>query len=273
MCSRSQCDGFVGSLGSRPGSGCAEILLGRASVGSLTWSFKVVCRLSDGLPRHGWTPAETPISLSFALCSAANLMMNADVSIRLKAELFLTAVSLVDSRLFVFLCFWRQLEHSNVLSGRCGCSGDRSESVLSHKLLVWCFYLFLCDQILFSSSGSVFSYAPHTSEFNQFHWLLHVSCFCLPLRREQPIFSTRAHVFQIDPSTKKNWVPTSKHAVTVSYFFDSTRNVYRIISLDGSKVCVRLYTICHSVSLKEFKIVNSICKQTGSGVMRDDKIC
>uniref|UniRef100_A0A3Q3GZP7 Homer scaffold protein 1 n=1 Tax=Kryptolebias marmoratus TaxID=37003 RepID=A0A3Q3GZP7_KRYMA len=58
--------------------------------------------------------------------------------------------------------------------------------------------------------------------------------YCL----EQPIFSTRAHVFQIDPNTKKNWVPTSKHAVTVSYFFDSTRNVYRIISLDGSKAII-----------------------------------
>ncbi|KAL2099805.1 hypothetical protein ACEWY4_004199 [Coilia grayii] len=56
--------------------------------------------------------------------------------------------------------------------------------------------------------------------------------------REQPIFSTRAHVFQIDPSTKKNWIPTCKHAVTVSYFFDSTRNVYRIISLDGSKALI-----------------------------------
>ncbi|KAM9438167.1 homer protein homolog 1 isoform 2-T3 [Salvelinus alpinus] len=55
---------------------------------------------------------------------------------------------------------------------------------------------------------------------------------------EQPIFSTRAHVFQIDPTTKKNWVPTSKHAVTVSYFYDSTRNVYRIISLDGSKAII-----------------------------------
>ncbi|XP_077100054.1 homer protein homolog 1 [Siphateles boraxobius] len=55
---------------------------------------------------------------------------------------------------------------------------------------------------------------------------------------EQPIFSTRAHVFQIDPNTKKNWVPTSKHAVTVSYFYDSTRNVYRIISLDGSKAVI-----------------------------------
>nr|XP_020639377.1 homer protein homolog 1 isoform X3 [Pogona vitticeps] len=57
-------------------------------------------------------------------------------------------------------------------------------------------------------------------------------------QREQPIYSTRAHVFQIDPNTKKNWVPTSKHAVTVSYFYDSTRNVYRIISLDGSKAII-----------------------------------
>uniref|UniRef100_A0A673WVC0 Homer scaffold protein 2 n=1 Tax=Salmo trutta TaxID=8032 RepID=A0A673WVC0_SALTR len=54
----------------------------------------------------------------------------------------------------------------------------------------------------------------------------------------QPIFTTRAHVFQIDPTTKKNWVPASKQAVTVSYFYDSTRNSYRIISVDGSKVII-----------------------------------
>uniref|UniRef100_A0A8C5RIK2 WH1 domain-containing protein n=1 Tax=Laticauda laticaudata TaxID=8630 RepID=A0A8C5RIK2_LATLA len=53
---------------------------------------------------------------------------------------------------------------------------------------------------------------------------------------EQPIFTTRAHVFQIDPTTKKNWVPASKQAVTVSYFYDGTRNSYRIISVDGTKV-------------------------------------
>uniref|UniRef100_A0A8C1MJG7 Homer scaffold protein 1 n=1 Tax=Cyprinus carpio TaxID=7962 RepID=A0A8C1MJG7_CYPCA len=62
-------------------------------------------------------------------------------------------------------------------------------------------------------------------------------CVCVSCR-EQPIFSSRAHVFQIDPSTKKNWVPTSKHAVTVSYFYDSTRTVYRIISLDGAKAII-----------------------------------
>uniref|UniRef100_H9G9H3 Homer protein homolog 2 n=1 Tax=Anolis carolinensis TaxID=28377 RepID=H9G9H3_ANOCA len=59
-----------------------------------------------------------------------------------------------------------------------------------------------------------------------------------PYSREQPIFTARAHVFQIDPSTKKNWVPASKQAVTVSYFYDSTRNSYRIISVDGAKVII-----------------------------------
>lgn len=69
--------------------------------------------------------------------------------------------------------------------------------------------------------------------------------FFVPFR-EQPIYSTRAHVFQIDPNTKKNWLPTSKHAVTVSYFYDSTRNVYRIISLDGTKVSCGLWGLCHA---------------------------
>lgn len=56
--------------------------------------------------------------------------------------------------------------------------------------------------------------------------------------REQPIFSTRAHVFQIDPSTKRNWIPAGKHALTVSYFYDATRNVYRIISIGGAKAII-----------------------------------
>uniref|UniRef100_A0A3Q2XB84 Homer protein homolog 3-like n=1 Tax=Hippocampus comes TaxID=109280 RepID=A0A3Q2XB84_HIPCM len=54
----------------------------------------------------------------------------------------------------------------------------------------------------------------------------------------QPIFSTRAHVFQIDPATKRNWIPASKHAVSVSFFFDSNRNVYRIISVGGTKAII-----------------------------------
>ncbi|XP_067085684.1 homer protein homolog 3-like isoform X2 [Osmerus mordax] len=55
---------------------------------------------------------------------------------------------------------------------------------------------------------------------------------------EQPIFSARAHVFQIDPATKRNWLPASKHAVTVSFFFDANRSVYRIISVGGTKAII-----------------------------------
>ncbi|XP_042283865.1 homer protein homolog 3-like isoform X3 [Thunnus albacares] len=56
--------------------------------------------------------------------------------------------------------------------------------------------------------------------------------------REQPIFSARAHVFQIDPTTKRNWIPASKHAVSVSFFYDANRNVYRIISVGGTKAII-----------------------------------
>uniref|UniRef100_A0A3Q3WMV2 WH1 domain-containing protein n=1 Tax=Mola mola TaxID=94237 RepID=A0A3Q3WMV2_MOLML len=56
--------------------------------------------------------------------------------------------------------------------------------------------------------------------------------------REQPIFSARAHVFQIDPNTKRNWIPASKHAVSVSFFYDANRNVYRIISVGGTKAII-----------------------------------
>ncbi|XP_073424624.1 homer protein homolog 2 isoform X2 [Dendrobates tinctorius] len=66
---------------------------------------------------------------------------------------------------------------------------------------------------------------------------------------EQPIFTTRAHVFQIDPSTKKNWVPASKQAVTVSYFYDSTRNSYRIISVDGTKFADKFQEVKEAAKL------------------------
>ncbi|XP_042561046.1 homer protein homolog 3-like isoform X2 [Clupea harengus] len=56
--------------------------------------------------------------------------------------------------------------------------------------------------------------------------------------REPPLFSAKAHVFQIDPVTKRNWIPASKHAVTVSFFYDATRSVYRIISVGGTKAII-----------------------------------
>lgn len=55
---------------------------------------------------------------------------------------------------------------------------------------------------------------------------------------EQPIFTSKAHVFQIDPTTKRNWLPSGKYPLTVSYFYDGSRNSYRIISVDGAKVVV-----------------------------------
>lgn len=45
-------------------------------------------------------------------------------------------------------------------------------------------------------------------------------------------------MFQIDPATKRNWLPASKHAVTVSFFYDNSRNVYRIISVGGTKAII-----------------------------------
>jgi len=59
---------------------------------------------------------------------------------------------------------------------------------------------------------------------------------------EQPIFTTRVHVFQIDPDTKKKWLPVSSQPVPVSFYHDTARGSYRIISLDGSKV---RYVACH----------------------------
>uniref|UniRef100_A0A671NHG9 Homer protein homolog 3-like n=1 Tax=Sinocyclocheilus anshuiensis TaxID=1608454 RepID=A0A671NHG9_9TELE len=54
----------------------------------------------------------------------------------------------------------------------------------------------------------------------------------------QPLLSLKAHVFQIDPATKRNWIPASKHAVTVSFFYDAGRSVYRIISVGGTKAII-----------------------------------
>ncbi|KOX74042.1 Homer protein like protein 2 [Melipona quadrifasciata] len=55
---------------------------------------------------------------------------------------------------------------------------------------------------------------------------------------EQPIFTCKAHVFHIDPKTKRSWVSASTAAVSISFFYDSTRNLYRIISVEGSKAVI-----------------------------------
>ncbi|KAB7499041.1 Homer-like protein 2, partial [Armadillidium nasatum] len=55
---------------------------------------------------------------------------------------------------------------------------------------------------------------------------------------EQPIFTCKAHVFHIDPKTKRSWIPASSSAVSVSFFYDSTRQLYRIISVEGTKAVI-----------------------------------
>ncbi|XP_011346024.1 homer protein homolog 2 isoform X3 [Ooceraea biroi] len=55
---------------------------------------------------------------------------------------------------------------------------------------------------------------------------------------EQPIFTCKAHVFHIDPKTKRSWVPASSAAISVSFFYDSTRSLYRIISVEGAKAVI-----------------------------------
>jgi len=55
---------------------------------------------------------------------------------------------------------------------------------------------------------------------------------------EQPIITCKAHVFHIDPKTKRSWIPASSAAVAVSFFYDSSRSLYRIISVEGTKAVI-----------------------------------
>jgi len=55
---------------------------------------------------------------------------------------------------------------------------------------------------------------------------------------QQPLYSTLAHVFQIDPDTKKSWLPVSKQAISVSFYYDSSKFIYKVLSVDGSKVLI-----------------------------------
>lgn len=54
----------------------------------------------------------------------------------------------------------------------------------------------------------------------------------------QPFYTAKAHVFQIDPQTKRNWLPTSKSAVNVCFVHDLASQTYRIIGVEGSKAII-----------------------------------
>ncbi|CAF1257383.1 unnamed protein product [Rotaria sordida] len=55
---------------------------------------------------------------------------------------------------------------------------------------------------------------------------------------QSPLFTCKAHIFQVDPDTRKSWIPLSNGAVNVQIFHDSVKNVYRIVSVDGSKLLI-----------------------------------
>ena len=59
---------------------------------------------------------------------------------------------------------------------------------------------------------------------------------------EKAVYSTNAHVFQIDPETKKKWLPSSTSAVRVAFYHDASRKTYRIIAIENNKVHTRTHT-------------------------------
>ena len=75
--------------------------------------------------------------------------------------------------------------------------------------------------------------------------------------RERAVFSTQAHVFEIDPETKKKWLPTSSSAVRVAFYHDPGRRTYRVISIENSKVrsCVNSIACPYSYSISHIYIL------------------
>jgi len=96
----------------------------------------------------------------------------------------------------------------------------------------------LLSQLTVSLHVKVYHYNNNNNLLCLIYWyLFHVNIWLFAHFSEQPIFTTRVHVFQIDPDTKKKWLPVSSQPVPVSFYHDTARSSYRIISLDGSKVC------------------------------------
>lgn len=52
---------------------------------------------------------------------------------------------------------------------------------------------------------------------------------------DRPVFSCHCHVFRIDATTKKTWIPAAERAVQVSFFYDPSKRAYRVVSIDNGK--------------------------------------
>ncbi|CAF1005778.1 unnamed protein product [Adineta ricciae] len=55
---------------------------------------------------------------------------------------------------------------------------------------------------------------------------------------QAPLYTCKAIIFQVDPETRRSWNQLSTGAVNVQIFYDSIKNVHRIISVDGSKILI-----------------------------------
>lgn len=63
----------------------------------------------------------------------------------------------------------------------------------------------------------------------------YLNCNLCPFS-EKSVLNVHAHVFQIDPDTKKKWLPSSVSSVRVAYYHDPNRKTYRIIAIEQGKV-------------------------------------
>ncbi|VDL61967.1 unnamed protein product [Hymenolepis diminuta] len=60
------------------------------------------------------------------------------------------------------------------------------------------------------------------------------------LYREQPVFTCQAHVFTINPSTRRSWVQASSKAIDINIFYDSTKQCYRIVSVEDGPTGIKV---------------------------------
>lgn len=52
---------------------------------------------------------------------------------------------------------------------------------------------------------------------------------------DRPVYTCRCHVFRIDSTTKKTWIPAADGPATVSFFYDPSKRAYRVVSIDNGK--------------------------------------
>lgn len=52
---------------------------------------------------------------------------------------------------------------------------------------------------------------------------------------DRPVYSCRCHVFKIDATTKKTWIPAAEGPVQVSFFYDPSKRAFRVVSIDNGR--------------------------------------